>query len=199
MDIISYGIANKASKSEKTTRNDVLGQGVEGTHPHARGRIEAMEEGIQKVVGQADKLIINDTVNIMKAHAKFNAVAKSAKYKMHNMVFDDLLDLSGIDTVKSSGYTHDATEGSTTAGADCVIETKEETTDMVVSKIILTAEKNGDGSFFASRDNGETWESVEPDALFHFKDSISPLGNQLRLKFELSNGAKLLNYALTWA
>jgi len=78
----------------------------------------------------------------MKAHAKLNAVAKSMKYKMYNMIFDDLLDLSGIDTSKSSGYIHDATNGLIkSAGGDYVVETKEEIADTVPSKIIVTAEE----------------------------------------------------------
>jgi hypothetical protein len=74
----------------------------------------------------------------MKAHAKFNAVAKSMRYKMQNMVFDDLLDLSGIDTTKSSGYTHDAVNGLIKNGT---IVTKAEVADAVPSKVILTVEE----------------------------------------------------------
>ncbi|OXB94732.1 hypothetical protein [Parageobacillus galactosidasius] len=145
MDIISYGIASKAAKQEQYIRNDVLGIGVEGTHPHVKARIDNLEKAIQGVVAQADKLIINDAINIMKAHAKLNAVAKSMKYKMHNMIFDDLLDLSGIDTTKSSGYVHDATNGMLkSAGGNYVIETKEEIADTVPSKIVLTVEEQKD-------------------------------------------------------
>jgi hypothetical protein len=142
MDIISYGVAGKAAKSEKATRNNVLGAGVEGTSPHVKDRIDTLESALQGVVSQADKLIVNDAVNIMKAHAKLNSVAKTMKYKMQNMVFDDLLDLSGIDTTKSSGYTHDVTNGLLTAGSNCVIETKAEITDTVPSKVILTVEES---------------------------------------------------------
>ena len=55
------------------------------------------------------------------------------------------------------------------------------------------------GEYFISRDDGVTWEPIEPDTLFYFTDSISPQGNKLRLKAELPSGTKLLNYALTWA
>lgn len=142
MDIISYGLASKIAKQEKDTRENVLATGVEGSHPHVRDRINKLEEGLQGVVEQADKLIVQDAVNIMKAHAKLNAIAKTTKYKMHNMIFDDLLDLSGIDTLKSSGYAHDAVEGTLAAGANCVVETKEEVTDAAPSKVILTVEEH---------------------------------------------------------
>jgi len=346
MDIISYGIASKAAKQEQFTRNDVLGIGVEGSYSNVKTRIDNLEKAIQGVVAQADKLIVNDAINIMKAHAKLNAVAKSMKYKMYNMIFDDLLDLSGIDTSKSSGYIHDAANGLIkSANENYVIETQTEVTEIIPKKAILTIEEenitenvalhkpvritkgnatnlslltdgdfthdgktgyvnatekaeleidlgeiyhlshiqlylywdvttnekrsyhenivqvskdsinwvtlydstiqgeiitsengqridanglpvryirthaNGNttnngshwieleayplkttiGSYYISRDNGNTWESIVPDTLFYFTDSISPLDNKLRLKAELSKNTKLLNYALTWA
>ena len=142
MDIISYGIASKAAKQEQYTRNDVLGIGVEGSYPHVKARIDNLEKAIQGVVAQADKLIVNDAINIMKAHAKLNAVAKSMKYKMYNMIFDDLLDLSGIDVARSSGYTHDPTVGYIQGdSSSCVVETTIETADAVPSKVVLTVEE----------------------------------------------------------
>jgi hypothetical protein len=148
MDIISYGIASKAVKQEQFTRNDVLGIGVEGTHPHVKARIDNLEKAIQGVVAQADKLIVNDAINIMKAHAKLNAVVKSMKYKMHNMIFDDLLDLSGIDTTKSSGYVHDATNGLIKANGTVsyTVITKIENTDEIPEKVVLTVEEAKPGS-----------------------------------------------------
>lgn len=366
MDMIAYGAASKVARQETNTRKNVLGSGVEGTSLHVKGRIDKLEQGIQKVNEQANKLIVNDAINIMKAHAKLNAIAKTTKYKMHNMVFDDLLDLSGIDTTKSTGYTHDAVNGWLTAGSSCKVETKEEIADAVPSKVILTVEEytssysadvtpqmtsqntpapysasasnnasasmsgwkvfdhdktntlnawstdswtyagwvqfdfgagnekaigkyavtsinhagaasanspknwifqgsqNGStwvnldtrnnvtgwlaaetkefmfdnstkyryyrinvssgqtsnqaiciqelemmeslssggevkGTYSISRDGGITWESITPNTLFYFKDSLSPLDTKLRMKVELPNGTKLLNYALTWA
>lgn len=139
MDIVSYGIGNKSAKEEAKLRKDILGTGVEGTYPHVRARIDSLEDAIEGVNSLANKLIINDAVNIMKAHAKLNAIAKTTKYKMHNMIFDDLLDLSGIDTSKSSGYTHDAVNGSLKNGN---IVTKEEITDVIPSKVVLNVEES---------------------------------------------------------
>jgi hypothetical protein len=198
MDIISYGVAGKAAKSEKATRNNVLGAGVEGTSPHVKERIDVLEESVQGVVSQADKLIVNDAVNIMKAHAKLNSVAKTMKYKMQNMVFDDLLDLSGIDTTKSSGYTHDAVNGLISNGT---IVTKTEVADSIPQRVILTVEENAaiiKGAYSISRNDGVTWESLAPDTLFYFKDSISSLDSKMRIKAVLPAGTQLLNYALTW-
>lgn len=357
MDIISSGVANKAAKEEKNVRNNVLAVGVEGSDPSVRTRLDKLDASLDKAVQKANKLIINDAINIMKAHAKLNTIAKTKRYEMHNMAFDDLLDLSGIDTTKSNGYKYDSVEGTMTAETNCVIETKEEVADAVPSKMILTVEEknsvgygdsyipkltsnasvspivvsasslpnnawksfnkvigefwesNGQiepgkgwiqvdfgepivvtkysiqpgaasggpsawyfygsqdgnsyiqldyqssktesfwgnktitykkefmlqnsksyryyrlhvvqglsalkldeiemmgsiisndvvGKYFISRNNGTTWESITPDTLFYFKNSISPHDNKLRLKVELPSGAKLLNYGLTWS
>lgn len=197
MDVISYGAATQAGKEEKKTR-DLLGQDVKGSHSNVKERIDKIEKSIQAVVEKANKLIINDTINIMKANAKLNAIAKTTKYKMHNMIFDDLLDLSGIDTTKSSGYKHDAVNGLITGGT---IVTKVEDADTVPTKAILAIEENTvplKGSYSISRDGGTTWESITPDTLFYFADSISPLNKNLCVKAVLPVGTQLLNYALTW-
>lgn len=110
MDIISYGTASKAGKQEEVLRM-IVGEDAEGLHPHVKGRIDSMQKSVEAVNGFANNLIVTDAVNIMKAHAKLNAIAKTTKYKMHNMIFDDLLDTSGIDLIKSAGLTHDSTNG----------------------------------------------------------------------------------------
>lgn len=141
MDVISYGLASKIGKQEKETRLNTLATGVQGTHPAVRQRIDELEAGIEAINQRANALVIQDAVNIMKAHAKLNAIMKNTRYQMQNMIFDDLLDLSGIDTTKSLGYTHDATEGSIGFGINAKIETKEEVVDAAPEKVILTVEE----------------------------------------------------------
>jgi hypothetical protein len=143
MDVISYGIANKAAKDEKNNRNNVLGLGVEGTFPHVKDRIDSLENSIQAVVAQANKLIVNDTINIMKANAKFNVVAKTARYKHQNMVFEDFLDASGIDAARSSGYVLDTTNGLVKASGSesYTIVTTMELADAVPEKAVLVVEE----------------------------------------------------------
>jgi hypothetical protein len=323
MDIISYGIANKAGSSEKETRNETLAPGVQGRYKSVKERIESLERALEGLTLKANKLIVNDTVNIMKANAKLNAVAGSMRYQMENMIFDDLLDLSGIDIENSQGYTHDVSEGSLIAGLNSTIITKEEIVDSSPEKVILSVEEgitedeiiasnevdkekpfSGDriapywntgiygpgnnynsyigikhastvrlseikiklmgnvnvavlqkkvqgsfvdvkeinvahqsltielnevidewrilitetegqarpyvygisykakpfpGEYSISRNDGETWESITPEELFYFDSNISPAGKSLKIKAGLPSGAKLLNYALTWA
>lgn len=226
MDILSYNIASKADKEEKHTRFGVLGEGVEGSFSTMDERIDSLEESIEGVNKQANKVIIQNAVNLMKAHAKLNTIAQAKKYNMYNMVFDDLLDLSGIDSTKSSGYSYDSTTGEIIAEKNCVIVTKEETTDVIPKKAILTVktveeviDNNSNynypyineikfyqslkdsfsGDYYISRDNGNTWEKIFPNQVFYFNDNISPLDNKIRLKIELSDGVKLLNYAITWS
>ncbi|SFJ65904.1 hypothetical protein SAMN02799624_05423 [Paenibacillus sp. UNC496MF] len=204
MDIIAYGVANKAAKDEKNTRNNILGTGVTGAYPHAKDRIDALEAGIQNAVAKANELIINDAINIMKANAKLNVVAKTIRYKHQNMIFEDFLDASGIDAGKSSSYTLDTTNGLVKASGSgsYTIVTTQELADVVPEKAILVVEENESptiaGTYSISRDDGVTWETISPESLFYFT-AKSPQDKKLRLKAVLPANAQLLNYGLTWS
>jgi|SRR5579875_3769776 len=202
MDVISLGITSKAGK-EKTKTEKTLGSGVTGPYPHVKERIDALDNSLQGVTKQANQLIINDTINIMKAHAKLNSVAKTMKYKMQNMIFDDLLDLSGIDTSKSSGYTFDATNGLLKASGTepYTIITTQEQADAIPSKAVLMVEvqSNGNeclGEYYISCNDGATWQSITPETLFYFTKATD---KKIRLKAVLPANVQLLNYGLTWA
>ena len=144
MDIISYGIGNKAKSSEANLRNQVLATGVEGKSKNVKERIDNLEKYFDGLTAKANKLIVSDAVNIMKANARLNAVAKTTKYRMENMVFDDLLDASGIDAGKSSGYTHDTEFGfiQSNSAFACTIETVTEPLKSSPEKVILLAEEH---------------------------------------------------------
>ncbi|MCU5501827.1 discoidin domain-containing protein [Bacillus cereus] len=137
MDTISYGIANKTKDAESSLRNQTLSSGVEGNFINVKERIDNLEKYLEGLSLRANQLIIHDAVNIMKAHAKLNSIAKTIKYKMQNMIFDDLLDLSGIDVEKSIGYVHDAQNGTLETTEESVIETITETLSHVPSQVIL--------------------------------------------------------------
>lgn len=199
MDIISYSAASKASSSEKRIRNKILGEGVEGQYLNIDERISNIEKVIDGLNSKANQLIINDTINIMKAHAKLNTIAKTKRYRMQNMIFDDFIDLSGIDRSKSYGYFHSSSMGYIRpSGSTGTVETITEITDEIPRKAILTAEESGGtkSSFFISRDNGSTWEELIPDQLFYFDDNISQFGTQMRIKIQLKS--TLLSFGLTW-
>jgi uncharacterized protein YaiE (UPF0345 family) len=142
MDIISFGTAGKAANSEKQTRN-VLGQGVEGTFPHVKGRIDEMDRALARINEKANRLIINDAVNIMKANAKLNVLMKTARYKHTNMIFEDFLDATGIDPVLSSGYEINLTTGlvKASAAAPYTIITTQELADVAPEKVILIVQE----------------------------------------------------------
>lgn len=141
MDIVSYGLANKVASDIKHVHENILGLGVEGNHPNMKSRIDALEKTIEGVNETANRLIVNNAINLMKAHAKLNFVEKSIKYNMHHMIFDDLLDLSGIDTNLSAGYLHSSEQGWLQSIDDsCTIVTLPEITATVPEKVILTAQ-----------------------------------------------------------
>jgi|GEM_PF-2972629 len=114
MDVISYGTANKAVSEQKKIRNTTLGSGIEGQAHNLKERIDLAEKYIQGVVKMADSVIVKDAVNIIKANARLNVIAKSKRYKLANMIFEDFLDGSGIDTAQSSNYTLDTALGKVT-------------------------------------------------------------------------------------
>ncbi|MCY9186608.1 hypothetical protein [Bacillus halotolerans] len=200
MDIISYSAGSKASSLEKRIRNKTLGKGVEGTYLNIDERIKNIEKIVEGINLKANQLILNDSINIMKAHAKLNTIAKTSRYRMQNMIFDDFIDTSGIDKLKSYGYVYSSSMGYVRpSGSNCTIETITETTETSPSKVILTVEESGSvqSSYLISRDNGNTWEEILPDKLFHFDDKISPKGNKIRIKIQLKS--TLLSYGLTWS
>ena len=375
MDVISIGVVNKTTPVENTIRNNTLSVGVQGNYKNTKERIDYLEAAYEGIAKKSNSLIIQDAINIMKANAKLNAIAKTARYGMKNMYFDDLLDTSGIDLELSSSYVHDDFEGSISIGDSTIsqiinggratdITTINEVADTVPSYAVLMVEEenlvvedvapymtsdttpepymvttsskfnnnysgwrvfnksaeqsslgwitqpgqttgfiqldygrkqkvnaysiqqgigsdatsntamprdwvlqgsedgiywteldlrmyeadwrageerlfrlthdadypmyrlvidrnNGHSSFVSihelkfyyietikdeergmysiSRDNGQTWNVIEPNTLFYFDDKISPRDKNLRLKIELPYGVKLLNYGLTWA
>lgn len=111
MDVISYGVANKAATEQKQVRDTTLGSGIQGQAHSLKERIDLAEKYIQGVVKMADAVIVKDAVNIIKANAKLNAIAQSKRYKLANMVFEDFLDGTGIDAAKSKNYSLDTTLG----------------------------------------------------------------------------------------
>ncbi|WP_067923555.1 hypothetical protein [Alicyclobacillus shizuokensis] len=144
MDVISLGIASSAYSAEEKMRNQTLGPDVTGSFPNTKSRIDAIDKSYAGVVETANQLIINDAINIMKANAKLNAVAKSMRYKHQNMIFDDLLDANGIDASKSSGYTVDTTNGlvKSSGSEPATIVTIQELADAVPQEAVLVVEES---------------------------------------------------------
>ncbi|MBA4293730.1 hypothetical protein C0431_12280 [bacterium] len=106
MDIIAYGVASK-EKRRADELSALLGPGVEGASTDLKGRLDSLIESMDQVTMMANRVIIQNAVNLMKAEARLNIIIQAKRYGLDHMVFDDLLDLSGIDTPKSTGYVHD--------------------------------------------------------------------------------------------
>jgi len=142
LDIISYKAANNVAKEERKIRYETLAEGVQGNEANIRDRINKIDQSLDKVVERANKLIINDAINIMKANAKLNAITKTKRYKLHNMIFEDFIDTSGIDQSKSTGYEHLASYGTIRALDNCTIITAIEQTESAPEKAILVVEEH---------------------------------------------------------
>ena len=110
MDIIAYGQAKKEMRRVEEM-STLLGPGVKGEKNNLQERIDALVDSLDDVTLLADRLIVQEAINLVKAEARLNSIIQAKKYEMKHMFFDDLLDLSGIDTIKSKGYSHDAIKG----------------------------------------------------------------------------------------
>lgn len=135
MDIIAYGAASKEKRRAEELAA-LLGADVKGGKENLQERLDTLMDSMDDVTRLADRVIVRDAVNLMKAEARLNTVVQAKKYGMDHMVFDDLLDLSGIDTLKSTGYTHDAVKGEIHANSDTVIFTKANSEDRL--SLLLT-------------------------------------------------------------
>ncbi len=209
LDVNSYGIANQSNVKQKTIPVNVLGTGVESQYRNVKERIDSVEEFIFGSIEMANTLIIKDAINIMKANAKLNVIIQSKKYKMANMIFDDLLDLSGINITKSNNYQHDSVLGIIkSVNTDrYIITTLNELSDTLITNIILTVDKNHTSNasdyidtdqYEVSCDAGITWSRIQADTLF-IVDPLKRIGSQLQFRFNISGDTELLSYAYTWS
>jgi hypothetical protein len=109
MDVIALGKAKKA-KAAIQKLNERLGDGVADVHDTVKVRLEELEK-------QAPSEILNKRLSDMERHTHINMnkhnlrismITKQNRYKMNHLIFDDLSDLSGVNTSKSTGILHSA-------------------------------------------------------------------------------------------
>lgn len=108
MDILSMGKAMKAKKAMKELK-DRLGEGVQDIHPNVKTRLEELEKKDPGAIlnKRVSALEANTAVNLNKHNLKVKAITQHDKFKMNELVYDDLADASGIDATKSRGHAHD--------------------------------------------------------------------------------------------
>lgn len=193
MDIIAYGAASKEKRRAEELAT-LLGPDVKGGKENLQGRLDTLMDSMDDVTRLADRVIVRDAVNLMKAEARLNTVVQAKKYGMDHMVFDDLLDLSGIDTLKSTGYTHDAVKGEFVLNSGSV-QTKM-TTD-VPSVIIPVVESDGSLQLLIIVDGDDSKKQiVETDQKNHIEQALQE-GNSFALRVEGSGS--ITSIGLIWA
>lgn len=108
MDILSMGKAMKAKKAMKEFK-DRLGEGVQDIHPNVKTRLEELEKKDPGTIlnKRVSALEANTAVNLNKHNLKVKAITQHDKFKMSELVYDDLADATGIDAGKSKGHAHD--------------------------------------------------------------------------------------------
>lgn len=193
MDIIAYGAASKEKRRAEELAT-LLGPDVKSGKENLQGRLDTLMDSMDDVTRLADRVIVRDAVNLMKAEARLNTVVQAKKYGMDHMVFDDLLDLSGIDTLKSTGYTHDAVKGEFVLNSGSV-QTKM-TTD-VPSVIIPVVESDGSLQLLIIVDGDDSKKQiVETDQKNHIEQALQE-GNSFALRVEGSGS--ITSIGLIWA
>ena len=197
MEIISYGAASKVDKARKYTQEDVLGAGIKSSFPNMDNRIDSLQESVENITEYANEFIVQNTVNIMKSHAKLNALTKTSKYKMNNFVFDDLLDTVFINRSASTGMTHSTSDGSITLAANGKLITLAEAVSPMASKVILTVEADVQPTCFIAV-RGDEWIPVQVDKLFTLSEAQKKDATSIKIKMESTPGCKIQNYSLSW-
>lgn len=142
MDIIAYGAASKEKRRAEELAS-LLGPDVEGGEQTLQARLEKLMNSMDDVTRLANRVIIRDAINLMKAEARLNTIVQAKKFGMEHMIFDDLLDLSGIDAEKSIGYVHDPVLGEM-IGGDIVTKNID---SGVFEKVVLVADEKPDPNF----------------------------------------------------
>lgn len=206
IDIVSCSIADKAKKHfniNKRALSTVNDTAVKGSHATLSARFDAIEKKIGLVYESANKVIIQNAINIAKAHDKLNQVTKLSKFSYRNMVFDDLRDATGLDVDKCKNYLHQTTDrihriSSTSNDPDnpAVIETTIQDTGGNVEELLLTIgiEKEDSVIYEISRDGGATWIKIKNETPMQFTDNVHPTGNQIKVRITMWSYGNYINY-----
>ncbi len=193
MDLLSYNYASKAAREKELTKS-ILGEDVSGEHKTMGNRINKLDESVGKITEKANKLIIHNAINIAKAHEKLNSIAKTKKYNLYQLLFDDLLDLSGIDEEESKNYSYSSTAGIITAqeNAEIVIDLRDLDTSASQLLFIPQFSYESTETIFLLF-NEEVWTEVHANDLIYLEDK-----GPKKIKIKMNQGLQLTSYAYAW-
>lgn len=200
LDIISYGEASRADRMLKNTKKKL---GVDMLENHdgslafntLKERVDALTLKVTNRYRLTDELALQNAINILKAHQQLSLIEELDYHNGDSMVFDDLTDLSGIDTVASDLYTHNvASHLIQLSHNDAVIETINEVANPTLNKVIYSIGADPAVKVFVSRKReggSNVWiELGVHEGVYTFKDS-DITENDIRFRFEGVVGSKI--------
>lgn len=196
MDINSFSLASKAASDLTKIKTD-MGSAVKGSYASVKARLDNLDTNVELAYSLTNNAIINNAINIMKANERLNVIAKNNKYNMEQMIFDDLFDLSGIQTSASTGYLHDAVAG-TIRGT--TIQTKSISIGTGKRHLIIDVSiVNGTtvNKIEVSFDNGG-FKEVPNSTLFEIPKSDVQASSMI-LRFSLGSAQVMNCYSILWA
>lgn len=196
MDITSFSIASKAANNLKKIKND-MGNNVTSSYATVKERLDQVEKDIEAAYKLTDDVVVQNAINIAKAEAKLNAIAKAAQFDFEQMIFDDLFDSSGIDTTFSKDYSHDSTNGTIKASSNqCEIITNQIDINNASNLIIVSSTTPIKNTVDISFDK-INWHTVEIEKLIYI-DKLNTT-NKLYVKFSLPANYVLNYYSVIWS
>lgn len=210
LDMISYGEANKASRMLKSTQAK-MGADVKYYYDnskefeHVQERVDALTEKVIAHYKLTDDLAIQNSLNMIKANQKMNLTEQLIRLSGDSMVFDDLVDLSGIDADLSSQYTHTvSSHWITSTHNDCVVTTIPERVDMTRRNLLFIVDADSGVESFVTHQKVQDgvaviWRKLEASEgrfIFKLSDITS---DEIRFQFKIPNGKRLYYYGWVMA
>lgn len=108
MDIISFTEANKTYRAESDMRSKKLTSNIKNGKPTLRVRLDELYASIAGKVGGADEVTRLSAINLIKEHEWIDTLMVQQAYKGSYLLFDNLMDTSGLDMSKSEWVNYQA-------------------------------------------------------------------------------------------
>lgn len=190
MEITSFGAASKAASDFKKIKKE-LGPRIEGRSSTLKKRLDQIEIDIKQATKLTDSLIIQNAINLSKAEAKVNTIAKTTKEKMEQMIFDDLFDLDAINIDASSYSNYDDVLGRITGG----IVVTEPIDYGDIKKLLFDVS----GGTIEISINNNAWQSITNNEIYYLTEAEEAAGTSFVAKIDLGSSGVLDYYSILWS
>lgn len=181
LDIISYGEASRADRMLKNTQKklgeDMLKHSDEiQMFNNLKERVDNVTEKVTSRYRLTDELAKQNAMNILKAQVQLSLIENLQRVQGDSLIFDDLIDLSGVDVLASSGYTHSsATDNIRISDANGEIILIDETVDATRRMLIYNFGGTANMQVYVSRktvsSNKEWVKLPSSEGVYQFKEA----------------------------